>query len=769
MAKHAKAKSASSERQLFVASRGKSPAAVRPGVLSLLPGSHVWGAVLFALLAALPVALGINPLPYHLDYVPTQDILSRVDFDWQDPEEEKQELQTIEENYARRYLQEDKWDWASRVTTPLWHLLERANDSPEAKALIAFAKEKGLRIEAAHATLIIRHLQEKRGRLGLINNIVSLMQSSLRDRVFPRGLLDESRFKIERGKDIQVINTAGEKQRVRVSRNSPLSPIAPAQLPAILDEGFALMPVDLEFRTVLRVLLLQQITPTLRFDEDGSKVELNEQKKSVIIEIQNVKAGRTRLLRRGERVTFADLRKLRAEDQEFRRVEGWQGIARRTLSKAILILIMALAVVGLSHLERIRGRARSPGLFLTGGLSLLLVFFCHLLIYYELSATLVPMGLLAGLTALLVSTPAGILAVMGMSMTMLVLFEGQAGAALACLAAAGLFGGVLPIIRQRVNLLGMSLLSGLVAMVIILGWGLARSEPFNLSAIENLRSLMIGGSLAARASGAGMMWVTTGIIMLLVLPLFESLFSVTTSVRLHELQDQDHPLLRQLVMQAPGTYHHSVIVGTLAEAAAEAIDANALLAKVGSYYHDIGKLMKPEYFSENETGISRHDSLNPSMSTLIIIAHVKDGAEMAREMGLPPAVIDIIEQHHGESLVSYFHHRAQVQATGGETVEDYTYRYPGPSPQSPETALVMLADSVEAATRSLEDPTPAHIRKLVHEILMQRLLDRQFEASGLTLTDLGRAEDAFFRVLTSMFHSRVKYPGQDKEGPRRRR
>lgn len=748
---------------------GSKANGIRESALGDLPPAYVIGAVLFALLAALPVAFGINPLPYYLGYISTQDIYSRVDFDWQDPEEEKQELATIERNYARRYLQEDKWDWASRVTTPLWHLLEQANGAPEAPALVAYAKEKGLVLEAEQAGLLITHLQQKRGRLGLINNIVSLMQSSLRDRIFPRGLLDEARFGVERGKDIQIINTAGEKQRVRVSRNSPVSPIEPGQLPAILDEGFALMPVDLAFRTVLRDLLLQRITPTLRFDEQGSKIELNEQKTSVIIEIQNVKARRTRLLKRGEEVTLADLRKLRAEDQEYRKVEGWRGVLRHFAGKAVLLLLLALGLVSIYSQKQLKLSSRGMRLVWVWGLSLFLVFVCHLLIYYELSATLVPMGLLAGVIALLLSAPAAILAAVCMSIAVLILFEGQFGAALACLVAGSLFGGVLPLLRHRVKVLGMSLLSGLLAMITVIGWGLSRSEPFDFTAIESFRSLLIGGSLATRAFGAGVTWLVTGILMLACLPLLEGLFAITTSMRLHELQDQDHPLLRQLVMQAPGTYHHSVIVGTLAEAAAEAIGANALLAKVGSYYHDIGKLMKPEYFSENETGLSRHDSLKPSMSTLIIIAHVKDGAEMAREVGLPPAIIAIIEQHHGESLVSYFHHRAQQQAAEGEVVEDFTFRYPGPCPQSPETALVMLADSVEAATRSLEDPTPAHIRRLVHEILMQRLMDRQFEASGLTLTDLGRAEDAFFRVLSSMFHSRVKYPGQEKETPRRRR
>ncbi len=177
--------------------------------------------------------------------------------------------------------------------------------------------------------------------------------------------------------------------------------------------------------------------------------------------------------------------------------------------------------------------------------------------------------------------------------------------------------------------------------------------------------------------------------------------------------------------------------------------------------------MKPEYFSENETGISRHDAIRPTMSALIITAHVKDGGEMAREYGLPPAIVSMIEQHHGSSLVSYFYHRARKQAKGEAAVAEASFRYPGPVPQSVEGALVMMADSVEAATRSLEDPTPAHIRRLVHDLIMNRLLDHQLDGSELTLLDLEQVEEAFFRVLTSMFHSRVKYPGQEEKRRRR--
>jgi hypothetical protein len=259
---------------------------------------------------------------------------------------------------------------------------------------------------------------------------------------------------------------------------------------------------------------------------------------------------------------------------------------------------------------------------------------------------------------------------------------------------------------------------------------------------------------------------------LLALPLVERFSGRTSNVRLRDLQNLEHPVLRRLLVEAPGTYHHSVIVGRLAEAAADAIGANGLLAKVASYFHDIGKLLKPGYFSENESTFSRHDVLSPSMSALIIIAHVKDGAEMGQELRLPREILDVIEQHHGTSLVRFFYHRAQKEAAArGAKTPETAYRYPGPLPQSREAGLVMLADAVEAASRSLAAPTEPQIRKLVHNVATEKLLDGQLDESGLTLTQIRRAESVFVRILTSLYHVRVAYPeGNAREGgPRRDR
>jgi putative nucleotidyltransferase with HDIG domain len=246
------------------------------------------------------------------------------------------------------------------------------------------------------------------------------------------------------------------------------------------------------------------------------------------------------------------------------------------------------------------------------------------------------------------------------------------------------------------------------------------------------------------------------------LPFVERVFGVLTDTSLLMLGDMAHPLLQELVRRAPGTYNHSINVASIAEAAAESIGANGLLVRVGAYFHDIGKILKPGYFVENQTGdVNRHESLMPAMSTLIIIAHIKDGADLARQHHLPNAIVDLIEQHHGTTLVEYFYQLAsqQHQSSGeGDKVEESTYRYPGPKPQSKEAGVLMLADAVESASRTLVEPTPARIEGLVENIGMKRLLDGQFDECGLSLRELRTIQDSVIKSLTAIYHARVKYP-----------
>ncbi len=244
--------------------------------------------------------------------------------------------------------------------------------------------------------------------------------------------------------------------------------------------------------------------------------------------------------------------------------------------------------------------------------------------------------------------------------------------------------------------------------------------------------------------------------------IFEYLFDMTTDATLLELSDLNRPVLRKLALRAPGSYHHSILVGSLAEAAAEAIGANSLLARVGAYYHDIGKMEKPEYFVENQKGgRNPHEKLSPSMSVLILVSHVKRGLEIAQEQGLPKEIQAFIPQHHGTNLVSYFYNKA-VEKSDGKEVNKIDYRYPGPKPQTKETGIVMLADAVEAASRTLKDPSVSRLRNLVSNIIDERFNKCELDESPMTLRELNQIKEAFVQILTGIFHGRIEYPDPEK-------
>lgn len=266
-----------------------------------------------------------------------------------------------------------------------------------------------------------------------------------------------------------------------------------------------------------------------------------------------------------------------------------------------------------------------------------------------------------------------------------------------------------------------------------------------------------------------------------LLPILETTFTLTTDISWLELSDLNHKLLRRMQLEAPGTFHHSMVVASLSEAAAEAVGANPMVCRVSSYFHDIGKLNKPEYFIENQGEHNPHDALTPTMSALVIIAHVKDGVDIAIKNKLNPRIIDVIREHHGDSLVYYFYRKAQEQRKQQEEkvddglenpedlpeIDEKNFRYPGPRPRSRESGIVSLADAVESASRSLRKPTPQKIRALVNDIVFNRIKDGQLDDCGLTVKDLKLVRECFSKTLRSMMHSRIDYPKKlEKEGSR---
>jgi len=308
-------------------------------------------------------------------------------------------------------------------------------------------------------------------------------------------------------------------------------------------------------------------------------------------------------------------------------------------------------------------------------------------------------------------------------------------------------------IRTRMKLLKVSVGAAAVVLTAALALSLQGEQRVNTQlALSN------AGYHAAAA-------FLVGLLIQSLLPLIEKTFRIATSMTLLDYSDANQPLLKRLAMEAPGTFSHSLLIGSIAEAAAESINRNGLLCRVGAYYHDIGKINKPGYFVENEMGAtSRHKELSPPMSQLIIVGHVKDGIEMAREYALPSVLHQFIETHHGTTLVEHFYHQAKKQKAKNAKAKDVEppaeseFRYPGPKPRTKEAAIVMLADTVEGAVRSLPEVTPTKIEAVVHNMAMKRLQDGQFDECELSLRELSQIEASISKTLAAHYHARIAYP-----------
>jgi putative nucleotidyltransferase with HDIG domain len=318
-------------------------------------------------------------------------------------------------------------------------------------------------------------------------------------------------------------------------------------------------------------------------------------------------------------------------------------------------------------------------------------------------------------------------------------------------------------VRKRADLIQAGVAVGCINLVCATVFGLIHGRDLHYLGEQALLGI---------AAGIG-----TALIVSAILPLVEAAFQITTTISWLELADLNHPLLQQMTMEAPGTYHHSLLVANLAESGAKAIGLDATACRVMAYFHDIGKIIKPEYFTENiPPGSNPHENLSPSMSALIIVAHVKEGIDLGIKYGLKKQVLDAIQQHHGDSVVSYFHQRALQQQQdareGGKImnmreedvpeVSENSFRYPGPKPQTKEIALLSIADAVEAASRSLEKPTAQRIEDLVNQIVEHKIATGQLDECNLTMNEIRRAAEAMSVTLKNMMHTRISYAKKEK-------
>lgn len=306
--------------------------------------------------------------------------------------------------------------------------------------------------------------------------------------------------------------------------------------------------------------------------------------------------------------------------------------------------------------------------------------------------------------------------------------------------------GAVSIVRltERSDLYKTALYISIISIITIGAWGVLNQTAWNIIGVGMIFGVLNG--------------IFSSVLTLGLLPMIESVFGVTTSIKLLELSNPNQPLLKKLMLEAPGTYHHSIMVGNLGEAAAEAVGADGLIVRIGAYYHDVGKIKRPYFFTENQfNGENPHDKISPTLSALIINSHVKDGVEMVKEAKLPPMIVDMVAQHHGNSLISYFYQKAKES---DEEVREEDYRYEQPKPQTKEAAILMMADTIEAAVRSKSDATPGQIEGFIRTLIKAKLNDGQFDECDLTFKDLDKIAETFGRVVNGMYHKRIEYPAE---------
>jgi len=568
------------------------------------------------------------------------------------------------------------------------------------------------------------------------------------------GVIDDARM------DFELV--AGRQGIVRRDEDGTVveAPFGTARQPGVLSVGSArgnlarslrdAFPGRPRLAEALAAALSRSLGPTLRFHAEHTR-ERREKAAADVEEVRTRHEPGDVIVSKGYPID-ADVR-----ENILREAEAYR--AGRPLRQRLLRLLGILVLVGaIAGVVSWAATRLDPGAVLSSRVAFFVCLFdlivvgaTKVLVVWGLPALLSPVALVAILLALSVSPLLAAVNVVGLA-AVVALAAGSEFSLPVTLVAGGIVGGLAAArTRRRSELLRAGAVAGVVQLAAVAAAKLC-------TGVEDVAVLLDNGGWAL-LNGAG-----CGLVVLGLLPIAEAAFGVTTDISLLELSDQNHPALRRLLTEASGTYHHSLIVGNLSEAAALAVGANALLARVASYYHDLGKIDRPEYFIENKPpGRSRHDALSPTMSTLIITSHVRDGIALGRQYRLPRAILDVIAQHHGTSIVEFFYRAAKDRAQDGG-IDDQLFRYPGPKPRTREAAIVLLADSVEAASRALADPTSVRLKKLVAEIIMKRLLDGQFDESGLTLTDLKVVQECFIRVLSSMFHSRVRYP-EDGSGP----
>jgi len=728
---------------------------------------YLLGAVFF--LASLAILdYGPPPLDVRLGTLARTEIRARVDFEYNDPEAYNR-LRN-DKRYSTSYVYRYDPDWAESLVSDVDRLIDARTRS---KTVEAFRKQLvDLNLVADIKKTKVDEIWKALDSItapgaGLVKTDVRRPILAKAKSLNTLGVLSDEDWRSERRKSARLPDEPGTIERRLKSnlkqpgRKLPMEAFYPED--RVRSEGevrkelrdFVGSHFDRygdAFSGLLSRLVLGRVRPSLTLDKELTDASIA----AAVAAVKPTPAKRKKddiLVRAGNEIGTREMLILRAENAAWWQRQ-YEQAPRVHLVRLGGLLLSLLVLTGIAlywiwrtdpeSLKRVRQLAGMAVLALAA------ILVAKAAGQFNWPMQVVPVVFLAMVATLVfpLRTAAALALLASVLVAVALGLEQGLGSApiLAAGALAGALAGSAP--RHRLDLLKAALVAGLASAAAAAGWQLLEGGTQPVAVLRGA-GWGLGAALAQ------------GLILAGALPVLEAAFGTTTSISLLELCDQNHPLLKALFLNAPGSHQHSMVVGMLSESAAEAIGADPLLARAGSYYHDIGKIARPEYFVENAPpGQNRHDRLGNSMSAMVVISHVRDGAELAREYRLPRTVSDVISQHHGCTLAEFFYRRA---VENGENPSESVYRYPGPRPQTREAAIVLLADTVEAASRSLGSPSVARLKSMVHELANKRLLDGQFDESGLTLKELAAVEAAFTRILTSMFHARIAYPEAPEE------
>ncbi|NLA58606.1 MAG: HDIG domain-containing protein [Firmicutes bacterium] len=645
---------------------------------------------------------------------------------------------TIENRYETERLRNEAVEAAlaqARANPENYVIDGRVVEGAEEKLAFLFERAGSLRIPAQPA-----NREAAPEPVALPNDLQERVQR------FQASLRDEVDLEVDK-QSIETLLTVSDETFVAMEQTATTLAVSILRNNRITDQNLDDV-VDSMYRQVeefqlpegakeaVAVIVEEVIGPNLIIDQE--KLESIKQEAAQSVAPVMVLQGEI-VVRKGDVVTREKLQILKDLGLQSRTRNYWR------MFGMTLVVVLLVGLTGIFLWQYNREIIESDGLLALLGLMVIIVAFVIKvlsLIPWQGTGYLMPVAFGAMLITLLLDSRLAVLLTCFFAVIVGLVTSGKLA-----YAAVALIGGItatlsLGKVTQRSDVTRVGFIVGAANFAAMVAFALIDDDMF---LARNSYLGLINGILSA-------------ILTIGFLPYLENIFGITSSIKLLELSNPNQPLLRRLLLEAPGTYHHSIIVGNLAEAAAEAIGADGLLARVGAAYHDVGKVRRPYFFVENQLGGDNpHDRISPSLSTLIITSHVKEGVELAKQYKLPAVITDFIKQHHGDDLVKYFYHKA-VESDKDGSVEETDFRYPGPKPQTKETAIVMLADSVEAAVRSLSRPTPGRIEGLVRKIIKARLNDGLLDESDLTLKDLDKVAEAFVQVLSGIYHHRIEYP-----------